>query len=76
MFTAGFFAGSWWLVLFCGVTILILRRSYFILFAGVIIDLLFAAQGDAQFYGGFYTILFFTVTFVSENIRSRLLWSA
>lgn len=75
VFTAGVAGGVWWVVLGAGVISLMLRRSYFILFMGLAVDLLFATTGEGLLYGGFYTIVFFGTTFLVENIRSRLLWT-
>ncbi len=75
IFAAGILGGSWWLIVSSGVLLLLLRRSYFVLIAGVILDLVFTTGVGSPFYGGFYTILFITVTLVTEQFRSRLIWT-
>jgi len=76
IFVASILGGLWWLCIFSGVTTLIIQRSYFVLVAAVMLDMLFATGINSVMYGGFYTLLFIGVTYVAEFMRSRLLWSA
>lgn len=76
MFIAGVLMGSWWLALTSGLLALLLKRTYVVLLAGVILDLWFATVGDSFFYIGFYTVTFTVATVVIERVRSRLFWAS
>ncbi|MBL4644528.1 MAG: hypothetical protein JKX80_01540 [Candidatus Pacebacteria bacterium] len=76
IFAAGILGGSWWIVIVSGLLSLFLKRSYFVLVAAVVLDISFASGGATQFYGAFYTALFFSTTLVVEYIRKRLLWGS
>lgn len=76
MLVAGLFVGSWWLVCISGLVILMMRRSYIVLFAGVILDLVFFSFGTPVFFVGFYTLLFLIATIIFEYVRTRLLWTS
>ena len=73
VFIAGILKGPWWFIAISGIFLLILRRSYFVLFAGLVLDMVFYTNGHVPFYFGFYTILFFSTTLIVEYLRSRLI---
>jgi len=73
IFVAGIVLSSWWVIAVFGVLILLIRRSYLVLIVGVILDIIFAIGLGSPFYGGFYTILFFGVTLIVEQFRSRII---
>lgn len=58
IFTAALLSGVWWLSLIAGLIVLSFRRSYFVLFGGLLLDLLFATSSDTFAFGGFFTFLF------------------
>ena len=61
----------WWLTLAAGVMALMMRRSYSLLFLGIIFDLWFG-MWHGVFFFGFYTIIFAFTTFVAERVKRRL----
>jgi len=77
IFLAAIIGGLWWLILISGVVSLILKRSYIVLVAGVLLDIWFTATvGHPWFYTGFYTVIFIGATLCSEFVRRRLLWAS
>jgi hypothetical protein len=73
-FFAGVLLGSWWLVLGTGVLTLVIKRDYFVLSIGAVLDFWFATVGDSFFSIGFYTAIFVLTTVIAETVRKRLFW--
>ena len=67
--------GVWWIVLVSGAAALLLKRSYVILFVGILLDLTHAPLGASWYFQGFYTVLFLLIALGAEHIRTRLIWS-
>tara|TARA_B100000745_G_scaffold58094_1_gene34421 strand:- start:13729 stop:13989 length:261 start_codon:yes stop_codon:yes gene_type:complete len=76
LLTSSIIGGLWWLFMFSGIVALIAKRSYIVMFTGVLLDLVFAALGTYWLYVGFYTIVFLITTIVVEFLRERVLWAS
>lgn len=73
VFVAGILGGLWWLIVGSGLCALLVRRSYFVLSAGIVLDLWFAYSTG---FTGFYTVVFVLTTILVEYFRDKLFWTS
>ena len=71
VFVVAIVTGSWWLAFVSSVAVLVTRRSYPILFGGILLDVLFAPH-TVGFVFPFFTITLLCTTVLVEFVRERL----